>query len=191
MASLEDIVASLTDRLRSLELENQALQQGTRPETLSWYNPYIEQPERYAYDLSSWSAFKARMKATFGEINQEQWIKLRNQGSFSTLRITGYRWLPPWIKLFVLITGFLSGDRSSSITLANSDETNLQIHPFLAATLSKYQQRFVDNYSRSPANQPSAPITSTPVQQHQTTDDMDIDFATSWSSHFFRKTTEV
>ncbi|KAH9270319.1 hypothetical protein BASA83_007660 [Batrachochytrium salamandrivorans] len=32
---------------------------------LSWYNPYIEQPERYAYDLSSWSAFKARMKATF------------------------------------------------------------------------------------------------------------------------------
>ncbi|KAH9264848.1 hypothetical protein BASA83_011677 [Batrachochytrium salamandrivorans] len=41
----------------------------------------------------------------------------------------------------------------------------------------QYQQRFVDNYSRSPANQPSAPITSTPVQQHRTTDDMDIDFA--------------
>ncbi|KAH9244935.1 hypothetical protein BASA81_017609, partial [Batrachochytrium salamandrivorans] len=39
---------------------------------LAWYNPYIEQPEHYAYDLSSWSAFKARMKATFGEINQEQ-----------------------------------------------------------------------------------------------------------------------
>ncbi|KAH9263096.1 hypothetical protein BASA83_013558 [Batrachochytrium salamandrivorans] len=34
MASLEDIVASLTDRLRSLELENQALQQGIRPENI-------------------------------------------------------------------------------------------------------------------------------------------------------------
>ncbi|KAH6571389.1 hypothetical protein BASA50_004149 [Batrachochytrium salamandrivorans] len=108
MATLEDIVASLTDRLRLLELENQALQQGARPDNirelkaalpdkfdgtrrhfrgfinqlelvfqlqdkryntdrkkiatlgtlltdkvLSWYNPYIEQPERYSYDLSS------------------------------------------------------------------------------------------------------------------------------------------
>ncbi|KAH9271471.1 hypothetical protein BASA83_006324 [Batrachochytrium salamandrivorans] len=42
---------------------------------LAWYNPYIEQPEHYAYDLSSWSAFKERMKATFGEINQEAGLR--------------------------------------------------------------------------------------------------------------------
>ncbi|KAH6572736.1 hypothetical protein BASA60_006410 [Batrachochytrium salamandrivorans] len=34
MATLEDIVASLTDRLRLLELENQALQQGARPDNI-------------------------------------------------------------------------------------------------------------------------------------------------------------
>ncbi|KAH9263037.1 hypothetical protein BASA83_013650 [Batrachochytrium salamandrivorans] len=123
MTSLEDIVASLTDRIRSLEIKNQALNKKSFPivymnqrqlfptslmaladtsedsltswnwfsnfrinvmtltarkiatlgtlltdKALSWYNPYIEQPERYAYDLSSWSAFKERMKATFGEI---------------------------------------------------------------------------------------------------------------------------
>ncbi|KAH9271286.1 hypothetical protein BASA83_006613 [Batrachochytrium salamandrivorans] len=119
MSTLEDIVASLTDRIRSLEIKNQALKQGIFSDSLhepkaalpnkfdgsrrnfrgfinqlelvfqlqdqrydmterkcylgtlltdkalSWFNPYIEQPERYAYDLSSWSAFKERMKATF------------------------------------------------------------------------------------------------------------------------------
>ncbi|KAH9244874.1 hypothetical protein BASA81_017682 [Batrachochytrium salamandrivorans] len=39
------------------------------------------------------------------------------------------------------------------------------------------QQQYVDNYSRSPAQQPSAPTTATPTQQRPTSDDMDIDFA--------------
>ncbi|KAH9275224.1 hypothetical protein BASA83_002455 [Batrachochytrium salamandrivorans] len=60
--------------------------------------------------------FKARMKATFGEINQEQSTYSSHQ-------------------------------------------------------LSSVPKRFVDNYSRSPANQPSAPTTATPTQQHRTTDD--------------------
>ncbi|KAH9255969.1 hypothetical protein BASA81_006009 [Batrachochytrium salamandrivorans] len=35
----------------------------------------------------------------------------------------------------------------------------------------------MNNYSRQQIQQPSTPTTSTPVQQHRTTDDMDIDFA--------------
>ncbi|KAH9244757.1 hypothetical protein BASA81_017815 [Batrachochytrium salamandrivorans] len=45
MASLEDIVASLTDRLRSLEIENQALQQGIRPENLR--EPKAALPDKF------------------------------------------------------------------------------------------------------------------------------------------------
>ncbi|KAH6583306.1 hypothetical protein BASA61_008088 [Batrachochytrium salamandrivorans] len=125
MATLEDIVASLTDRLRSLEIENQALNKElaptvcVNPKPLSRQVRWLPQTlsrihkpagtglsttrQRYDTDrkkiatlgtlltdkalsgttrtsnsrtirvrLSSWSAFKERMKATFGEINQEQ-----------------------------------------------------------------------------------------------------------------------
>ncbi|KAH9271965.1 hypothetical protein BASA83_005806 [Batrachochytrium salamandrivorans] len=41
----------------------------------------------------------------------------------------------------------------------------------------QYQHRFVDNSSRQQIQQPSTPITATPVQQLPTSDDMDIDFA--------------
>ncbi|KAH6584380.1 hypothetical protein BASA61_007494 [Batrachochytrium salamandrivorans] len=39
---------------------------------LSWYNPYIEKPDLFQYDLSTWPRFKEKFRATFGEINQEQ-----------------------------------------------------------------------------------------------------------------------
>ncbi|KAH9251869.1 hypothetical protein BASA81_010186 [Batrachochytrium salamandrivorans] len=55
----------------------------------------------------------------------------------------------------------------------------------------QYQQRFVDNSNRHPANQPFTSITATPVQQRPTSNDMDNRLCTSWSSHFFRKTAEI
>ncbi|KAH6596159.1 hypothetical protein BASA61_003554 [Batrachochytrium salamandrivorans] len=45
MTNLEEIVASLTDRLRSLELENQALQQGIRPENIR--EPKAALPDKF------------------------------------------------------------------------------------------------------------------------------------------------
>ncbi|KAH9250121.1 hypothetical protein BASA81_012076 [Batrachochytrium salamandrivorans] len=39
---------------------------------LSWYNPYLEKPDLFRYDLSTWPRFKEKFRATFGEINQEQ-----------------------------------------------------------------------------------------------------------------------
>ncbi|KAH9260874.1 hypothetical protein BASA82_001106 [Batrachochytrium salamandrivorans] len=69
MTNLEEIVASLTDRLRSLELENQALQQGIRPKIYVNPKPHPT-TERYAYDLSSWSAFKGKDEATL--VNQQE-----------------------------------------------------------------------------------------------------------------------
>ncbi|KAH9253866.1 hypothetical protein BASA81_008178 [Batrachochytrium salamandrivorans] len=41
----------------------------------------------------------------------------------------------------------------------------------------QYQSRYVDNFNRQPIQQPSVPTTATPVQQHRTSNDMDIDFA--------------
>ncbi|KAH9266090.1 hypothetical protein BASA83_010830 [Batrachochytrium salamandrivorans] len=105
---------------------------------LSWYNPYIEQPERYAYDLSSWSTFKARMKATFGEINQEQVSETKighsdkfYSGLSSEIKDhlvhceSPYRWLLLWTKQFGSTTGFLNGDKNNSTILVHSDATNL------------------------------------------------------------------
>ncbi|KAH9263040.1 hypothetical protein BASA83_013656 [Batrachochytrium salamandrivorans] len=37
---------------------------------LAWYNPYLEKPHLYEYDLSAWPRFKEKLRATFGEINQ-------------------------------------------------------------------------------------------------------------------------
>ncbi|KAH9264558.1 hypothetical protein BASA83_011960 [Batrachochytrium salamandrivorans] len=56
MASLEDIVASLTDRLRSLELENQALQQGTRPESIR--EPKAALPDKFDGSRRHFRGFK-------------------------------------------------------------------------------------------------------------------------------------
>ncbi|KAH9262522.1 hypothetical protein BASA83_013785 [Batrachochytrium salamandrivorans] len=39
---------------------------------LAWYNPYLEKPDLFHYDLSTWPRFKEKLRATFGEINQEQ-----------------------------------------------------------------------------------------------------------------------
>ncbi|KAH9270322.1 hypothetical protein BASA83_007663 [Batrachochytrium salamandrivorans] len=87
MSNLKEIVASLTDRLRSLELENQTLQQDQRYDTdrkkiatlgtlltdkaLAWYNPYIEQPDTTptTYPLGD---LQSKDEGNFGEINQEQ-----------------------------------------------------------------------------------------------------------------------
>ncbi|KAH6583195.1 hypothetical protein BASA60_001585 [Batrachochytrium salamandrivorans] len=217
MSTLEDIVASLTDRIGSLEIKNQALKQeifsdnlhepkaalpnkfdGSRrnfrgfinqlelvfqlqdqrydtdrkkiatlgtlltDKALSWFNPYIEQPEHYAYDLSSWSTFKERMKATFGEINQSKYPKPSSGHSD---------------KPFGSTTEFLNGDRSNSTTLAHSDANPPSNQPVFRIHPQQYQQQFVDNYSRHPANQPSAPTTTTPDATTSNFDDMDIDFA--------------
>ncbi|KAH9263619.1 hypothetical protein BASA83_012962 [Batrachochytrium salamandrivorans] len=45
LLALEEIVASLTDRLCSLEIENQALQQGIRPENLR--EPKAALPDKF------------------------------------------------------------------------------------------------------------------------------------------------
>ncbi|KAH6569341.1 hypothetical protein BASA62_004919 [Batrachochytrium salamandrivorans] len=34
---------------------------------LAWYNPYLEKPDLFQYDLSTWSKFKEKFRATFGE----------------------------------------------------------------------------------------------------------------------------
>ncbi|KAH9247780.1 hypothetical protein BASA81_014620 [Batrachochytrium salamandrivorans] len=86
---------------------------------------------------------------------------------------------------FVLITGFLSGDRRQQYNPRQFRRNPPPNTPVSRIQPQQYQQRFVDNYSRSPANQPSAPITSTPVQQRPTSNDMDIDFARRGPSNYF------
>ncbi|KAH9270318.1 hypothetical protein BASA83_007659 [Batrachochytrium salamandrivorans] len=87
-----------------------------------------------------------------------------------------YRWLLLWIK---------PSDRQQDFERRQEQQYNprsfrrnqplntavSRIHP------QQYQQQYMNNYSRQSIHQPSAPITSTPVQQRLTSDDMDIDFA--------------
>ncbi|KAH9244951.1 hypothetical protein BASA81_017599 [Batrachochytrium salamandrivorans] len=66
--------------------------------------------------------------------------------------------------------------RSSSITLDHSDAIHLLVSLFFAANLSSTKNDLlitliVSKYTNF------CPTTATPVQQRQTTDDMDIDFA--------------
>ncbi|KAH6571191.1 hypothetical protein BASA62_004014, partial [Batrachochytrium salamandrivorans] len=39
---------------------------------LAWYNPYLEKPDLFRYNLSTWPRFKKKFRAAFREINQEQ-----------------------------------------------------------------------------------------------------------------------
>ncbi|KAH9265278.1 hypothetical protein BASA83_011177 [Batrachochytrium salamandrivorans] len=103
-----------------------------------------------AYDLSSWSAFKARMKATFGEINKSK--SLRPSFDFERRQEQQYNPRP---------------------FRRNQPPTQ----PIPRIHSQKYQQQYVDNSHRQQIQQPSTSITATPVQQRPTSNDMDIDFA--------------
>ncbi|KAH6579713.1 hypothetical protein BASA60_003172, partial [Batrachochytrium salamandrivorans] len=146
---------------------------------LSWYNPYIEQPERYAYDLSSWSAFQSKNerlplvrstrskypRPSSGLSDKDHLVHCESPVSLAAAMD----------QAFGSTTGFLNGDRSSSTTLDHSDETHLQLNLFLASTLSSTNSNMFDNSNHQQIQQPSAPTTATPVQQRPTSNDMDID----------------
>ncbi|KAH9245822.1 hypothetical protein BASA81_016656 [Batrachochytrium salamandrivorans] len=63
MTNLEEIVASLTDRLRSLEIENQALQQGTRPDSLR--EPKAALPDKFDGSRRHFRGFINQLELVF------------------------------------------------------------------------------------------------------------------------------
>ncbi|KAH6581149.1 hypothetical protein BASA61_009221 [Batrachochytrium salamandrivorans] len=67
---------------------------------LAWYNPYLEKPDLFRYDLSTWPRFKEKFRATFGEINQEQVseARLHIEWNDSALRSQFYHGLSSEIK---------------------------------------------------------------------------------------------
>ncbi|KAH6597805.1 hypothetical protein BASA50_004150 [Batrachochytrium salamandrivorans] len=60
---------------------------------LSRYNPCLEKPDLFRYDLSTWPRFKEKFCATFGEINQEQVsearLRILTGEIFATLDLRG------------------------------------------------------------------------------------------------------
>ncbi|KAH6603018.1 hypothetical protein BASA61_000528 [Batrachochytrium salamandrivorans] len=89
------------------------------------------------------------MKGTFGEINQEQ---------VSETKLRALR----------------QGTAVQSSPIPTKPPPN---HLFLAFTLSSTNSNMLTTPVDQQIQQPSAPITATPVQQRPTSDDMDIDFA--------------
>ncbi|KAH9275225.1 hypothetical protein BASA83_002456 [Batrachochytrium salamandrivorans] len=63
MTNLEEIVASLTDRLRSLEIENQALQQGIRPDSLR--EPKAALPDKFDGSRRHFRGFINQLELVF------------------------------------------------------------------------------------------------------------------------------
>ncbi|KAH6570060.1 hypothetical protein BASA60_007987 [Batrachochytrium salamandrivorans] len=179
MANLEDIVASLTDRLRSLELKTKPfnkefaptvyVNQRRSPRQVRWlpqtlsriYKPagtgsVVVQPlYRTAgpvrYDLSSWSAFKARMKATFGEINQEQ-LTADIDWNDAALRSQFYSGLSSEIKDHLVHC-------ESPVSLAAAMDQAIRIDNRI------FERRQEQQYNSSPI--PTNPPPSQPVSSHQ------------------------
>ncbi|KAH9252839.1 hypothetical protein BASA81_009247 [Batrachochytrium salamandrivorans] len=104
-------------------------------------------------------------------------LSFRNQGSSYYTANHRYRLAAAMDQAIRIDNRIFERRQEQQYNPRHSDEIHLQNTPVSRIHSSAVPQRFVDNYSRSPANQPSAPITSTPFQQHRTTDDMDIDFA--------------
>ncbi|KAH9264561.1 hypothetical protein BASA83_011964 [Batrachochytrium salamandrivorans] len=102
--------------------------------------------------------FQARMKATFGEINQEQVSEPRSVPSDK-------------IDNRIFERRQTAVQSSITPTQSTSYQTIHRIHS------QQHQHRFIDNPNHQQIHQPSAPITATPVQQRSTSNDMDIDFA--------------
>ncbi|KAH9244899.1 hypothetical protein BASA81_017658 [Batrachochytrium salamandrivorans] len=108
------------------------------------------------------------MKATFGEINQEQ-------VSETKLRALRQGNQPCAIYAAEFPPDFLNGDKSSSTTLNHSDAIHLQLNLFLASTLNSTNIDMLITLIVSQCSNLS-PTTATPTQQRPTSDDMDIDF---------------
>ncbi|KAH9270795.1 hypothetical protein BASA83_007165 [Batrachochytrium salamandrivorans] len=131
------------------------------------------------------SAFKARMKATFGEIKtkskyprpssglSDKWFKFRNQRS-SSLRITG---------IAGCCYGPSNSDRQQDFERKQEQQYNPrsfrrnppQLNLFLESNLSSTSATICLQLQSSAIQQPSAPTTATPVQPRLTSNDMDID----------------
>ncbi|KAH9271290.1 hypothetical protein BASA83_006617 [Batrachochytrium salamandrivorans] len=217
MANLEEIVASLTDRLRSLEIENQALQQEIRPESIR--EPKAALPDKFDGTRRHFRGFinqlelgsNYRISGT-GIRNQDPCLRQGNQPC--AIYAAEFRQLTADIDWndAALRSQFYSGLSSeikdhlvhceSPVSLAAAMDQAIRIdnriferrqeqqynprsfrrnQPLNTAVSriqpQQYQQQYMNNYSRQSIHQTSAPITSTPVQQHRTTDDMDIDLA--------------
>ncbi|KAH9248039.1 hypothetical protein BASA81_014328 [Batrachochytrium salamandrivorans] len=207
-----------TDRLRSLEIENQALQQGIRPENLR--EPKAALPDKFDGTRRHFRGFINQMELVFqlqDKRNKVSETKIpgsqpRNQPC--AIYAAEFRQLTADIDWndAALRSQFYSGLSSeikdhlvhceSPVSLAAAMDQAIRIdnriferkqeqqynprqfrrnqpptQPASRTHPQQYQHRYVDNFNHHPIQQPSAPITSTPVQPRRTTDDMDIDFA--------------
>ncbi|KAH9269923.1 hypothetical protein BASA83_008081 [Batrachochytrium salamandrivorans] len=160
MASLEDIVASLTDRLRSLELETKPFNKELAPKV------YVNQrpPCRTSLmDLAELPRIYKPVELVFS--NYRTSVRYRPK-EIATLEPCSR------IKLY---PGFLSGDRSSSKP-SPFRRNQPPIHPFLEATLSSTNSDLL--ITTVDLQQINLLLRSLQLRpQHRTTDDMDIDFA--------------
>ncbi|KAH9264132.1 hypothetical protein BASA83_012385 [Batrachochytrium salamandrivorans] len=88
MVALEDIVASLTERLRSLEIENQALQQGIRPENLR--EPKAALPDKFDGTRRHFRGFINQLELVF-QLQDKRYDtdrkKIATLGTLLTIRL--------------------------------------------------------------------------------------------------------
>ncbi|KAH6566515.1 hypothetical protein BASA60_009448 [Batrachochytrium salamandrivorans] len=186
MASLEDIVASLTDRLRSLELKTKPFNKEFAPKVC--VNPKAALPDKFDGTRRHFRGFINQLELVFQLQDKRYDTDRKKIATLGTLLTD--KACPGTIRTLNSRNDMLHCE--SPVSLAAAMDQAIRIDnriferrqeqqynprsfrrnpppntPVSRIQPQQYQQRFVDNYSRSPANQPSAPITSTPVQQRR------------------------
>ncbi|KAH9263637.1 hypothetical protein BASA83_012945 [Batrachochytrium salamandrivorans] len=126
---------------------------------LSWYNPYLEKPDLFQYDLSTWPRFKEKFCATFGEINQEQVSEARIHIDWNdaALRSQFYHGLSSEIK-----DALVHFDNPSSVSAAMDMAIRIDNRLF-----ERRQEQQLSHQRPFSSNSSAAPITSRFMNQQQ------------------------
>ncbi|KAH6596373.1 hypothetical protein BASA61_003498 [Batrachochytrium salamandrivorans] len=207
MSTLEDIVASLTDRIRSLEIKNQALKQGIFSDSL--HEPKAALPNKFDGSRRHFRGFINQLELVFQLQDQRYDTDRKKIATLGTLLTDkALSWFNPYIEqpersvlldkesqpcaIYAAEFRQLTADidwndaalRSQFYSGLSSANQGSLCQPVSRIHSQQYQHRYVDNFNRQPMQQPSVPTTATPTQQRPTSDDMDIDFARRGSLSF-------
>ncbi|KAH9244487.1 hypothetical protein BASA81_018108 [Batrachochytrium salamandrivorans] len=181
----------LTMLSMSLELENQALQQGIRPDSLRepkaalpdkfdgtrrHFRGFINQLELYAYDLIM-VGFQSKNEGYLCGLSSEIKDHLVHCESPVSLAAA----MDQAIRIDNRIFERRQEQQYNPRSLRRNPLPSQTIHRIHS---QQHQHRFIDNPNHQQIHQPSAPITATPVQQRSTSNDMDYSICRRGPSNY-------
>ena len=142
-----------------------------RGDAMAWFNPYIENPDRYQDELSSWKAFSNVLRNTFDDPNRVKNAQMELekicQGKGQSVAVYSSRFRSIAADLdfneAALVSRFYSGlsFEIKKMMLSYPDPSTLSSMVELAIKCDNLRSRLYGNVP-SPVNQPMAPIAADP-----------------------------